>query len=204
MGEFSRTTAAMGEQTISLGGPSPPPKQQDSFKASEKLPLVSVSSVSAESIQHTDDSSSKHREQSPATSYNDTPRSRNAETSSAVRTTSSLSPRPGGCVYETALVRGRRRMPYSLGIERLQKVNPAKVRSIPPEHEGQLTKDMNQLFDNLLPTQDVAQNRKRFVAKLEKIFKDEWPEHNIQINVFGSLGNMLCSDYSEGSWAWAC
>jgi DNA polymerase sigma len=35
------------------------------------------------------------------------------------------------------------------------------------------------------------------IKKLERMMKDEWPEHNIEVAVFGSSGNLLSSDDSD-------
>ena len=66
------------------------------------------------------------------------------------------------------------------------------------DEERRLSTDMRELFDRLLPTEAVEENRKRLVTKLEKIFNDEWPGHDIQVHLFGSSGNLLCSDDSDG------
>lgn len=76
------------------------------------------------------------------------------------------------------------------------------MRTVAPklgeEEEDKLAKDMRDLYDELLPTEQVEENRKRLVDKLEKIFNDEWPGHDIKVHLFGSSGNLLCSDSSDG------
>lgn len=77
------------------------------------------------------------------------------------------------------------------------------MRTVAPklgdEEEEKLAKDMRDLYDKLLPTEQVEENRKRLVEKLEKIFNDEWPGHDIKVHLFGSSGNLLCSDSSDGT-----
>ena len=93
----------------------------------------------------------------------------------------------------------KRRMPYSLGSEKLPKLSEKEVKSKLSEDEGrQLTTDMRELYDRLKPTPKGDSNRKKLVEKLEKLFNDEWPGHDIQVHVFGSTGNLLCTDESDG------
>jgi DNA polymerase sigma len=66
------------------------------------------------------------------------------------------------------------------------------------DEERQLATDMREVYDRLLPTEAVEERRKKLVQKLEKIFNDEWPDHDIRVNLFGSSGNYLCSDDSDG------
>ena len=92
-------------------------------------------------------------------------------------------------------------MPYSIGTDRLEKVDLAKLTSrLSEKEETTLTKDMQELYARLLPTKDVEINRKKLVRKLEQMFNDEWPGHNIQVHLFGSSGNKLCSDDSDGQY----
>ncbi|KAK7739048.1 hypothetical protein SLS53_005946 [Cytospora paraplurivora] len=57
---------------------------------------------------------------------------------------------------------------------------------------------MRELYDRLLPTAEVEDNRKTLVRKLEAMFNDEWPGHDIRVHLFGSSGNLLWSDDSDG------
>lgn len=91
-------------------------------------------------------------------------------------------------------------MPYSLGIEKLETVNPEEIKSkLTKSEEKKLTAGVGYLYNNLLPTDAVTQTQRRFVQKLEGILNDEWPGHRIHVHVFGSLGNLLSFDHSEGS-----
>jgi DNA polymerase sigma len=90
-------------------------------------------------------------------------------------------------------------MPYSLGTDRLEKVESEKIKSkLSEEEERKLEADMRKLYDGLLPTEAIEANRRRLVNKLEKLFNDEWPGHDIRVHLFGSSGNLLCSDDSDG------
>jgi DNA polymerase sigma len=93
----------------------------------------------------------------------------------------------------------RRRMPYSIGSEKLDRLNVADVKSkLSEDEERKLTTDMRELYDRLLPTPQGEKNRKRLVEKLENLFNSEWPGHDIKVHVFGSSGNLLCTDESDG------
>jgi DNA polymerase sigma len=93
----------------------------------------------------------------------------------------------------------KRRMPYSIGSERLEKLDAADVKSkLSEDEERKLSTDMRELYDRLLPTADVENKKEKLVRKLEKLFNDEWPGHDIQVHMFGSTGNLLCTDTSDG------
>jgi DNA polymerase sigma len=97
-------------------------------------------------------------------------------------------------------------MPYSIGSDKLEKVDPQQIKSeLSDDEERKLSTDMRQLYARLLPTQEVEKNRTKLVQKLETIFNEAWPGHNIQVHLFGSSGNMLCSDDSDGLYSspWA-
>ena len=75
----------------------------------------------------------------------------------------------------------------------------AKVKKhLDPAEEEKLTGDMRELYDRLLPSAESEDRRARFVRKLEKILNDRWPGHGIKAHVFGSSGNLLCSNDSDG------
>lgn len=92
-------------------------------------------------------------------------------------------------------------MPYSLGSDRLEKISLEKIKSkLSEDEERKLSTDMRELYDRLLPSPSVEENRTKMVTKLEKIFNEEWPGHNIRVHRFGSSGNLLCSDDSDGAY----
>lgn len=81
----------------------------------------------------------------------------------------------------------------------MDKVDEEKIKSkLSADEERRLSTDMREIYDRLLPSPEVEQNRDRLVKKLEKIFNDEWPGHDIRVHLFGSSGNLLCSDDSDG------
>jgi DNA polymerase sigma len=93
----------------------------------------------------------------------------------------------------------KRRMPYSVGTERLEKLNAADLKSkLSEDEERELTTDMRELYDRLKPTPETDDKKDRLVKKLEKLFNEEWPGHDIRVHVFGSTGNLLCTDDSDG------
>jgi DNA polymerase sigma len=100
---------------------------------------------------------------------------------------------------------GRRRINYNIGEDKLERLDLAKIKSrLSEEEDKQLTTDMRELYERLLPTEAIGKNRHRLVQKLEKLFNDEWPGHNIRVNLFGSSGNLLCSDDSDGAYIVPC
>ena len=90
-------------------------------------------------------------------------------------------------------------MPYSIGTDKLEKVSADQVKSkLSEDDERKLTTDIRELYGRLLPTKEVEVNRKKLVQKLERLFNEEWPGHDIRVHLFGSSGNLLCSDDSDG------
>ncbi|ORY60705.1 uncharacterized protein BCR38DRAFT_459715 [Pseudomassariella vexata] len=138
------------------------------------------------------------REPSPNANQSHSPRSAYSETNSNLPSLRPLPPRNGGCQFETVPERSRRRMPYSLGSDRLEKLDLTKIKSkLSDDDERNLTADMRELYDRLKPTNAVEANRQRLVQKLEKLLNDTWPGHDICVHLFGSSGNLLCSDDSD-------
>lgn len=92
-------------------------------------------------------------------------------------------------------------MPYKIGNDRLEKLDLKTVKKeLTKDEEKKLAADMRDVFEKLLPTPAVEENRQKLVLKLEKIFNDEWPGHDIKVHLFGSSGNLLCSDDSDGEF----
>ncbi|KAJ5113881.1 hypothetical protein N7456_002415 [Penicillium angulare] len=103
----------------------------------------------------------------------------------------------GGCKYETAMAFFRRRIPYSLGADILPEEREGLKEKLDDEEEKKLTVDIMELYDRLLPSAESDDRRRQLVRKLEKLFNDQWPGHDIKANVFGSSGNKLCSSDSD-------
>ncbi|KAK3940605.1 Poly(A) RNA polymerase cid13 [Diplogelasinospora grovesii] len=165
---------------------------------SASLPSAHSNSVPSTPHQHARKFSFESREPSPGATQNHSPRSAYSETNGNVPSLRSLPARVLGCRFETAVPHSRRRMPYSLGTERLGRIEPEKITSkLTEDDERKLTTDLRELYDRLLPTKEVESNRQKLVQKLEKLFNDEWPGRDIRVQMFGSSGNLLCSDDSD-------
>ena len=90
-------------------------------------------------------------------------------------------------------------MPYSLGTDRLEKLDAEAIKKrLSDEDEKTLKADIDKLYQQLLPTQEIETKRKKLVQKLETLFNKEWQGKDIQVHLFGSSGNLLCSDDSDG------
>lgn len=141
------------------------------------------------------------REPSPnEATGNHSPRSAYSETNSTLPSLRPLPPsRYGPCKYETSQVNSRRRMPYSIGDDKLESVDLGKIKGkLTKEEESKVSEAMDEVYTKLKPSQQVEDKRHQLVKKLEQIFNDEWPNHDIQAHLFGSSGNLLCSDDSDG------
>ncbi|PHH58693.1 hypothetical protein CDD81_4816 [Ophiocordyceps australis] len=155
------------------------------------------SSVPSTPHQHARQFSFGSREPSPTTASNHSPRSAYSETNTNLPSLQPLFQRTP-CKYETAQINTRRRIPYSVGTDRLEKLDLRTIKSkLSEDEERKLATDMREIYDRLLPTDAVEENRKRLVSKLERMFNEEWPGHNIRAHLFGSSGNLLCSDDSD-------
>jgi DNA polymerase sigma len=66
-----------------------------------------------------------------------------------------------------------------------------------PDEREKLSGDMRELYDRLLPSEESEERRAQLVKKLERILNEEWPGHDIRVNVFGSSGNLLSSSDSD-------
>ena len=103
-----------------------------------------------------------------------------------------------GCRYETGMAYSRRRIPYAVGGDQLERAKMMPKKFLDPAEEGKLSGDMRELYDQILPTAESDERRARFVRKLEHILNQQWPGNNINVHVFGSSGNMLCTNDSDG------
>lgn len=97
----------------------------------------------------------------------------------------------GGCKYETGMARARRRVPYSLGPDPLEKQKSDLKTRLTHEEDERLTQDMQKLFTELQPNAESEERRSNFIAKLDNILRSRWPSSAINVNVFGSTGNHL-------------
>ncbi|KAK3634032.1 hypothetical protein LTR56_015500 [Elasticomyces elasticus] len=104
----------------------------------------------------------------------------------------------GFCKFEIGPESKRRRIPYAEGGE--HELGPPKKepkKSLAPHEEKKLSYDMRELYDRLLPSDESEIRRAQLIQKLKKMMKDEWPGNDIQVNVFGSSGNLLSSSDSD-------
>ena len=92
----------------------------------------------------------------------------------------------------------KRRIPYSIGTEKLEKAKPGPKPSLTAGEETSLTKDIKTLYEKLLPSPESESRRGIFLAKLSELLNTEWPDGNIEVKVFGSSGNLLCTSDSDG------
>ncbi|KIW71091.1 hypothetical protein PV04_03299 [Phialophora macrospora] len=103
----------------------------------------------------------------------------------------------GGCKYETGMQRARRRVPYSLGSDPLEKVKSELKVRLTREEDERLTQDVQKLYEELQPTAESEERRSRFIEKLDKILRERWPTSSTKVNVFGSTGNSLGTSDSD-------
>ncbi|KAJ5323439.1 hypothetical protein N7476_002039 [Penicillium atrosanguineum] len=84
-----------------------------------------------------------------------------------------------------------------MGSDILPEEKEALKEKLTPEEEKKLTEDIEELYERLLPSAESDDRRRQLVAKLEKLFNEQWPGHEIKAKVFGSSGNKLCSSDSD-------
>ena len=128
---------------------------------------------------------------------NGSPKSAHSDVLNSVRSRSKA-PSIAGCKYETGMAFSRRRIPYSIGGDFLERPKAMPKKYLNPTEEEKLSGDMRELYDRLLPSQESDQRRSEFVLKLERILNHQWPGSDVKVHVFGSSGNMLCTSDSDG------
>lgn len=125
------------------------------------------------------------------------PRSTRSESESGLRP-GGRGPPLYGCPYETGMAFSRRRIPYSIGGDLLERPRTPPKKYLNPAEEDKLSGDMRELYDRILPSKSSEERRAKFTQKLEHMLNQEWPGNEIKVHVFGSSGNMLCSSDSDG------
>jgi len=103
-----------------------------------------------------------------------------------------------GCKYETGMAFSRRRIPYSVGGDLLDRPKSIPKKYLNPMEENKLSGDMRELYDRILPSTESEARRAKFVQKLDTILNERWPGNEVKVHVFGSSGNMLCTSDSDG------
>ncbi|KAK5941726.1 hypothetical protein PMZ80_005677 [Knufia obscura] len=101
------------------------------------------------------------------------------------------------CKYETGMKQARRRVPYTLGPEKLEPDPEGAAKRLNSNEELRITADMQALYGRLLPTNESETKRQKLVEKLEKLLKERWPGQQINVSVFGSTGNRLGTNDSD-------
>lgn len=198
----SKNTSAQAQPVESAKNSSGRPSNLSSSSSQRSQAPSHSSSVPSTPHQRARQFSFESREPSPTENVNNhSPRSAYSETNSTLPSLRPLPPpRHGGCKYETSQINSRRRIPYSIGNEKLEKIPLGKIKGkLTEEEERKVATDMREVYDRLIPSEAVEEKRTKLVAKLEKIFNEEWPGHDIRAHLFGSSGNLLCSDDSDGT-----
>ncbi|KAL8716436.1 MAG: hypothetical protein Q9220_000343 [cf. Caloplaca sp. 1 TL-2023] len=161
------------------------------------LPTNHSNSLPSTPYQHARRLDLRSRSPSPAKrSSNGSPRSAHSESETSIRT-QVRGPFVAGCRFETGMAHSRRRIPYSIGGEQLERPSSMPKKYLNPAEEGKLSDDMRELYDRILPSRDSDERRAKFVRKLDRILNERWPGNDIKVHVFGSSGNMLCTNESD-------
>lgn len=103
-----------------------------------------------------------------------------------------------GCKFEKGMASSKRRIPYSVGGDKLERASSMPKKYLEPKEEERLTTDCWDLYKQLLPSRESEKRRDDFVQKLEMLLNNQWPGNNIKVHVFGSTGNMLYTNESDG------
>jgi DNA polymerase sigma len=102
------------------------------------------------------------------------------------------------CKFETGAEIRKRRIPYvEGGNEELGPPKKEPKRSLEPEEHEKLRVQMDDLYKQLLPSDESEERRAQLVKKLDRLLNEEWPGNDIRVNVFGSSGNLLSSSDSD-------
>lgn len=125
------------------------------------------------------------------------PRSARSESLSEART-GGKGPGVVGCKYETGMAHSRRRIPYHIGGDQLEKAKTTPRKFLNPADEEKLSGDMRELYDRILPSAESNARRAKLKEKLELLLNNQWPGNDITVHIFGSSGNLLCTSDSDG------
>jgi len=128
---------------------------------------------------------------------NASPKSTHSDNHNSFRSRSKA-PSVAGCKYETGMAFSRRRIPYSIGGDQLERPKTMPKKYLNPQEEEKLSGDMRELYDRILPSEESNRRRAEFVHKLERILNQQWRDSDIRVHVFGSSGNLLCTSDSDG------
>ena len=129
---------------------------------------------------------------------NGSPKSIHSQAETGYTRTRAKAPSFTGCRFETGMAFSRRRIPYAVGGDLLERPKAMPKKFLTAKEESKLSGDMRELYDRLLPSEESDQRRANFVQKLDHILNRRWPGSNTKVFVFGSSGNLLCTSDSDG------
>lgn len=102
------------------------------------------------------------------------------------------------CRYMTTQT-SRRRIPYSIGDQLLERRDPPRQWQL-PEAKARLGASIDRLYTSLLPSDSNQDARAQVLDKIRRIIRTGFPERDFDVHIFGSSGNMLFTDKSDGGY----
>lgn len=92
----------------------------------------------------------------------------------------------------------RRRVPYSIGDQVLERPHESPKHRLSQDEHERLGNNIDRVYDTLLPSQPGQGRREQVLEKLRRIISDGFPGRDFGVHVFGSSGNLLFTDQSDG------
>lgn len=96
----------------------------------------------------------------------------------------------------------RRRIPYSIGDQVLDKPHESPKHRLTHDEHNRLGNNIERVYHTLLPSQPGQGRREQVLEKLRRIIGDGFPGRDFGVQVFGSSGNLLFTDQSDGMGFW--
>jgi len=199
------TSKSVGKSPIAAGAlPSGMANRTVVHPLPPRPPLLSHQSNSVPSTPHQHAKEFRTRSRSPSPhaglgNGSHSPRSVKSEANGPMATLPRGRPT---CKYETSAAFSRRRIQYDIGDAPLDAPKEEPKKTLDPHEEKKLSGDMRELYDRLLPSAESEKRRVTFIEKLEGILRKQWPTAEFKVSVFGSSGNMLCTNDSDGMGRW--
>lgn len=159
--------------------------------------LVSHQSNSLPSTPRPPSRDPRYRSRTPSPAARTGNRSPRSVSSGSHRHLPSLRPTNPACRYQSTQT-SRRRIPYTIGAEPLEPEKQEPLNDFNALDKEKLIKSIDDLYNELLPSKENVERRKNVVEKLRKILHEEWRDRDIDVSVFGSSGNLLCTSKSDG------
>lgn len=160
-----------------------------------RLQSYQSNSVPATPRQHAREFTNNGRSPSPTAAMgHHSPRSVSSEVARNATSFKQINP---NCRFQSTQTQ-RRRIPYTIGADPLEAAQEEPKKALSESQEQSLSVDMKRLYDDLLPSEASQDSRKRVVQKLRDILREQWPNSNIEVSVFGSSGNLLYTNKSDG------